>query len=69
MWYSAVGSIVILLLSLLVVPLAAVAQPPGKVSRIGYLDTTPMPAPLWNALLDGLRAHGYSEGQNLVFER
>jgi putative ABC transport system substrate-binding protein len=69
MWYSAVGSIVILLLSLLVVPLAAVAQPPGKVYRLGYLDTTPLPAHLWEALLDGLRERGYSEGRNLVFER
>ena len=31
MWYSAVGSIVTLILSLLAVPLAAVAQPAGKV--------------------------------------
>ena len=69
MWYSAVGSLVTLLVSLLAVPLAAEAQPPDKVYRIGYLDTTPMPAPLWDALLDGLRAHGYSEGHNLVFER
>jgi hypothetical protein len=41
MWCSAVGSIVTLLLSLLVVPLAAEAQPLGKVYRIGYLGTEP----------------------------
>ena len=58
-----------LALTILMAPLAAEAQPPDKVYRIGYLDTTPAPAPLWEALLDGLRAHGYSEGQNLVFER
>src|SRR2546428_2276038 len=69
MRYSAVGSIILLLLSLLAVPLAAEAQPPDKVYRIGYLDTTPMPAHLWEALLDGLRERGYSEGRNLVFER
>ena len=69
MWYSAVGFIVTLLVSLLAVPLAAAAQPPGKVYRIGYLATTPPPAHLWDALLDGLRERGYSEGQNLVFER
>src|SRR3989454_11772328 len=69
MWYSAVGSIVTLLLSLLVAPLAAEAQPPGQVYRIGYLGTDPPPAPLWEALLDGLRERGYREGQNLVFER
>jgi putative ABC transport system substrate-binding protein len=67
MWYSAVGFIT-LLLSLLAVPLAAMAQPPGKVYRIGFLSTAPLPAPLWEALLDGLRERGYSEGQNLVFE-
>src|SRR2546426_4921436 len=69
MWYSAVGSIVTLLLSLLVAPLAAEAQPPGQVYRIGYLGTDPPPAHLWEALLDGLRERGYSEGRNLVFER
>src|SRR5438132_7718688 len=69
MWYSAVGCIVTLTLSLLVAPLTAEAQPPGKVYRIGYLATTPPTAQVWDALLDGLRERGYSEGQNLVFER
>jgi len=69
MWYSAVGSIVTLLVNLLAVPLAAAAQPPGKVYRIGYLSTNPPPAHLWETLLDGLRERGYSEGRNLVFER
>jgi putative tryptophan/tyrosine transport system substrate-binding protein len=69
MWYSAVGSIITLLLSLLAVPLAAAAQPPGKVYRIGYLAPTPPPARVWEALLDGLRERGYHEGRNLVFER
>jgi putative ABC transport system substrate-binding protein len=69
MWYSAVGSIVTLLLSLLTVPLAAAAQPLGKVYRIGFLATAPLPAHVWEALLDGLRERGYIEGQNLVFER
>jgi putative ABC transport system substrate-binding protein len=58
-----------LTLSLLAAPLTAKAQPPGKVYRIGYLATIPPPAHLWEALLDGLREHGYSEGRNLVFER
>src|SRR5438132_1238214 len=56
-------------LLLLAAPLAATAQPPGKVYRIGYLATIPPPAHLWEALLDGLRERGYSEGRNLVFER
>src|SRR5712691_2922457 len=69
MWYSAVGSIVTLLLSLLIAPLTATAQPPGKVYRIGLLSTEPLLASRWDALLDGLRERGYNEGQNLVFER
>jgi putative ABC transport system substrate-binding protein len=69
MWYSAVGFIVTLLLSVLAVPLAAAAQPAGKVYRIGFLSTDPPLAPRWEALLNGLREHGYSEGRNLVFER
>jgi ABC-type uncharacterized transport system substrate-binding protein len=56
-------------LGLLVAPLAAEAQPPGKVYRIGFLSTDPPPARGWDALLDGLRERGYSEGRNLVFER
>jgi hypothetical protein len=69
MWYSAVGSIVTPLVSLLAVPLAAPAPLPGQVYRIGYLGTTPPPAHQWEALLDGLRERGYHEGRNVVFER
>jgi putative ABC transport system substrate-binding protein len=69
MWYSAVGSIVTLLLSLLIAPPTAAAQPPGKVYRIGLLSAEPPLASRWGALLDGLRERGYHEGQNLVFER
>jgi hypothetical protein len=50
-------------------PLAARAQQPGKVRRIGILDTA---ARELNkdivALFEGLRALGYVEGQNLVVE-
>ena len=56
-------------LTLLLASLIAEAQPTGKVYRIGYLATVPPPAHLWEALLDGLRERGYSEGRNLVFER
>jgi ABC-type uncharacterized transport system substrate-binding protein len=69
MWYSAIGSIVTLILSLLIAPLTVAAQPPGKVYRIGLLAADPPRAHLWEALLDGLRERGYREGQNLVFER
>jgi putative ABC transport system substrate-binding protein len=58
-----------LTLSLLAAPLAAEAQPPSQVFRIGYLGTDPPSAPVWDALLDGLRERGYREGWNVVFER
>src|SRR2546425_5277991 len=66
---KATAFLVLLAFGLLVAPLPATAQPPGKVYRIGYLGTDPPPAHLWEALLDGLRERGYSEGRNLVFER
>jgi len=69
MWCRTLGCIVTLILSLLAAPLAAEAQPPGQVYRIGYLAAIPPPAHLWEALLDGLRERGYREGRNLVFER
>jgi putative tryptophan/tyrosine transport system substrate-binding protein len=51
-------------------PLAARAQQAGKIWRIGMLETIPaaLNAPLFDALKDGLRAHGYVEGQNLVID-
>src|SRR5262244_4545660 len=56
---------------LLAAPLAAWAQQAGKVYRIGYLGISPpggAAAPLWDAFLQGLRDHGFVEGQNLVIE-
>jgi putative tryptophan/tyrosine transport system substrate-binding protein len=70
MGYSAVGGIVTLTLSLLVAPLAAEAQPPTHVHRIGVLagGTTSGRDPYVEAFLEGMRALGYVEGQNLVLE-
>ena len=68
---SAVGSIVILILSLLTVPFAAVAQPAGKVYRIGILGETaadPSEARLWQAFRLALRERGWREGENLLIE-
>jgi len=74
---SAVGLIVTLALAILVVPLAAEAQQPTKVYRIGWLnlgfpdDTfskSDQARPDLDALRQGLRALGYVEGQNLVIE-
>ena len=52
-------------------PLAALAQQPEKMRRIGYLLMAPLtepPSPERAALLEGLRALGYVEGRNLTIE-
>ena len=63
---------------LLAAPLGAQAQQPGKVYRVGLIfNTTPVseltgPEPVHpstRVLLQGLRALGYVEGQNLILER
>jgi hypothetical protein len=66
-WRSTVGCIVTLALGILLAPLAAEAQPPGKVWRIGYLAGSPR-VPQIDAFVQGLRDLGYVEGQNLVLE-
>jgi putative ABC transport system substrate-binding protein len=56
--------------SLLAAPLAAEAQPPSKVPRIGFLATnSPAEYPdLLEAFRQGLRDLGYVEGQNIAIE-
>jgi putative ABC transport system substrate-binding protein len=58
------------LTGVLATPLAAEAQPAGKVYRIGLLQPIPnTPAVNYTeAVRQGLRDHGYFEGQNLVIE-
>ena len=63
MWYSAVGFVVTLTLSLLVAPLAAKAQPATKVYRIGNLSPgSPLHCPFhlweWEVFRQGLRELG-----------
>ena len=53
---------------ILVAPLAAEAQPPSKVPRIGVLTSNPMTAALQDAFRQGLRDHAYVEGQNILVE-
>jgi putative ABC transport system substrate-binding protein len=63
--------IVTVALALLTAPLAAAAQPAGRVYRVGFLATDSRPAvppPSLSAFLDGLRELGYVERQNLVIE-
>jgi putative ABC transport system substrate-binding protein len=68
----------IVMFLILAAPLAALAQPAGKLYRVGLILTTspvsemagPEPVhPPTRALLHTLRSLGYVEGQNLVFER
>jgi putative tryptophan/tyrosine transport system substrate-binding protein len=57
-----------LVLGVVAVPLAAEAQPAGKVYRIGFLSQGQPPKALFDALQQGLRERGYAEGRNLVWE-
>ena len=53
---------------LLAAPLSAEAQA-GKVYRVGYMGaTTPLPH-IWESFLTELRARGWIEGRNIIFER
>jgi putative ABC transport system substrate-binding protein len=64
------GLLVTLALGLLVAPLAAAAQPPAKVPRIGVLSTgsPPATAAFFAPFIQGLRDLGYVEGQHIALE-
>src|SRR6266536_2923980 len=50
-------------------PLAAGAQQPGKMYRVGVLNPCPDAiTPAWEAFEHGLREQGFVEGRNLSFE-
>ena len=59
-----------LALVLLAAPLAAEGQPPGRLSRIGFLgnSTAPLEANLVGPFREGLRDLGYVEGRNVLIE-
>jgi ABC-type uncharacterized transport system substrate-binding protein len=64
-----IGFLFTLALSLLVAPLAPEAQPPPPVHRLGALSGTTLRRDRnMEAFLEGMRARGYVEGQNLVLE-
>lgn len=72
MRYRTGGSIMILVFIILGALLAAAAQPPGKVHRIGFLTVGPPHSEAeWQrvAFLQALRQLGYVEGQNIAIER
>jgi putative ABC transport system substrate-binding protein len=58
--------------AILAAPLAAQAQPVGKVPRVGYLSpgssSDPVRLRRFEAFRQGLRELGYVEGQNIVLE-
>jgi putative tryptophan/tyrosine transport system substrate-binding protein len=71
MWCSAVGCLVTLILSLLVVPLATQAQPAGQMPRVGVLVPGAPPGEPggWlDRFRQGLRDLGYVEGQTITLE-
>lgn len=49
-------------------PRAAHAQPARPIPRIGWISTEPQPDPFVAGFREGLRQHGYIEGQNVVLE-
>jgi putative ABC transport system substrate-binding protein len=53
---------------LVAAPLAAEAQSPAKVPRIGMLRVWSAPDPLVDAFREGLRGLGYVEGQTIAIE-
>src|SRR6266540_3180056 len=71
MWLHTIGLITTLVFALLVAPLSANAQPPGKVYRIGILAGSSQDLREQHgndALQQGLRELGYVEGKNVIME-
>lgn len=68
MRYSAVGSIITLLLGLLAVLFATEAQPLARMPRIGILALGTPPHQGIDELRHGLQELGYVEGQTIAFE-
>jgi putative tryptophan/tyrosine transport system substrate-binding protein len=64
-----IGLAIILALSLCLPPLAAEAQPAGKVYLIGSLRQGPEPASGLGLVVDAMRELGWIEGQNFRMER
>ena len=69
MWRSPLGLIVLLALGILAAPLSSIAQPPGKVVRVGWLHFGFASSLALDGLRQGLRELGYVEGQNLALEQ
>jgi putative ABC transport system substrate-binding protein len=65
-----IGLLITLALGLLMAPLLAVAQPAGRVPKIGFLSGSSAPAIAreFEAFTQGLRELGYIEGQTMAIE-
>jgi len=65
-----IGLAVILAVSCVLAPLAAEAQRPSEVRRIGYLQAgvSGLPSSFYEILREGLRDLGYVEGRNIIIE-
>src|SRR5262249_39266954 len=64
------GCLVILTLGLFLAPLAANAQPPATIPRVGFIEAT-SPGPgrhILDAFRQGLRELGYIEGRTITIE-
>ena len=70
---ATVVALVVPWLFVLAAPLVGEAQHAGKAYRIGWLQATPRTTPplqrIEEAFLQGLRDHGFVEGQNVSIER
>jgi putative tryptophan/tyrosine transport system substrate-binding protein len=53
---------------LLAVPATGTAQPAKALPRIGWISTEPEPDPFVAGFREGLRQHGWIEGQNVVLQ-
>ena len=53
---------------LLAVPATGTAQPAKALPRIGWISTEPEPDPFVAGVREGLRQHGWIEGQNVVLQ-
>ena len=65
MWRTTLALLMPLVLGIAGMPHVSHAQPPGKVSRIGFLTIHDDFDPAFRAMM---RQLGYREGQNLVLE-
>jgi len=65
---NTVRVVVMLALVILTAPLRAETQPAGKVPRIGFLRAGPLTQDFLQGFQQGLRDHGYIEGQNIIIE-